>query len=86
VKKWFTANDVDLIRAYPSSVLAEDPLTGTKLFEPCEDDWGFEQQLVQLGWMRSLGHEGGLFVTIGRRREAVAENETARTKRAATVT
>ena len=35
---------------------------------PClfGDSWGFEQFFVQLGWAARLGHEGGLFVTIGR--------------------
>lgn len=67
VKRWFAANDIDYLRAYPSSVLAEEPLEPGRLFEPSEDDWGLEQIMIQLGWARSLAHEGGLFVTIGRR-------------------
>jgi len=31
------------------------------------DTWSPEAWLAQLAWMRSLGHEGGLFVTVGRR-------------------
>ena len=30
-------------------------------------NWRLEGWLTQLGWMRALGHEGGVFVTIGRR-------------------
>ena len=31
------------------------------------DNWRPEGWLAQLGWMRTLGHEGGLFFTVGRR-------------------
>ena len=31
------------------------------------DNWRLEGWLAQLGWIRALGHEGGLFFTIGRR-------------------
>jgi hypothetical protein len=31
------------------------------------DNWRPEGWLAQLGWIRALGHEGGLFFTIGRR-------------------
>ena len=36
------------------------------LFTPAPDNWAVEGWLAQLGWMRTLGHEGGLFFTIGR--------------------
>jgi hypothetical protein len=32
------------------------------------DDWTVERWIAQLGWMWTLGGEGGLFLTIGRRR------------------
>jgi hypothetical protein len=31
-------------------------------------NWGLERWLTQIAWMRTLGREGGLFFTIGRRR------------------
>jgi 2-polyprenyl-3-methyl-5-hydroxy-6-metoxy-1,4-benzoquinol methylase/uncharacterized protein YbaR (Trm112 family) len=61
---WFRENRIEYLRTYPSSTLGEawdDHLT------TAEDAWTPEAWLAQLGWMRSLGPEGGLFVTIGRR-------------------
>jgi SAM-dependent methyltransferase len=66
VRRWFAENDVDYVRAYPSALFGAEP---TPLFQPEEDAWGFEQLISQLGWMGSLGHEGGLWVTVGRRGE-----------------
>jgi hypothetical protein len=37
------------------------------LLAPAKDEWPFESRLAQLGWMRTPGGEGGLFVTVGRR-------------------
>jgi hypothetical protein len=37
----------------------EEPLSRDTLFAPCADDWGFEQLLVQLAWVKRLAHEGG---------------------------
>jgi hypothetical protein len=42
-----------------------------ELFAPDKDYWPFEAWLSQIGWMRALGYEGGLFVTIGRRTQAL---------------
>ena len=64
VQRWFAENGVEYLRAYPSALLSEE--TGA-LFEACGDNWRLEGWLAQLGWMRTLGQEGGLFVTIGRR-------------------
>ena len=66
VQGWFRENGVEYLRAYPSSMLGEEPPSAAELFAPTQDAWGFEQILVQLGWAARLGHEGGLFVTIGR--------------------
>jgi SAM-dependent methyltransferase len=41
-----------------------------ELFAPAIDNWRPEAWLAQLGWMRTLGQEGGLFVTVGRRRHS----------------
>jgi SAM-dependent methyltransferase len=64
VQGWFAENGVEYLRAYPSAVLADEP---EALFARAADNWRPEGWLAQLGWMRTLGHEGGLFFTIGRR-------------------
>jgi SAM-dependent methyltransferase len=65
VQRWFRDNELDYVRAYPSTVFGDEP---DDLFEAAADDWRFEGWLAQIGWMRTLGREGGLFYTIGRRR------------------
>jgi hypothetical protein len=67
VQKWFAESGVEYLRTYPDSLFAAEPLDGAQLFDPAEDDWGFENWVAQLAWMRSLGREGGLWVTIGRK-------------------
>jgi SAM-dependent methyltransferase len=64
VQRWFAENRVEYLRAYPSAVLGEE---AGELFSPAADNWRVEGWLAQLGWMRTLGREGGLFFTIGRR-------------------
>jgi 2-polyprenyl-3-methyl-5-hydroxy-6-metoxy-1,4-benzoquinol methylase len=64
VQRWFAENDVEYVRSYPSAVLGDEP---GDLFTPADDNWTFESWLAQLGWMWTLGREGGLFFTIGRR-------------------
>jgi SAM-dependent methyltransferase len=63
VQGWFAENRVEYLRAYPSAVLGEEE---GQLFAHATDNWRFEGWLAQLGWMRALGREGGLFFTIGR--------------------
>jgi SAM-dependent methyltransferase len=65
VQGWFRENGVEYVRAYPSALIGED---AEELFAWAVDDWWLEGWLAQLGWIRALGHEGGLFVTVGRRR------------------
>ncbi len=65
VQKWFVENDVEFVRAYPSALIGEDP---DNLFAFAADNWLVEGWLAQLGWIHALGHEGGLFVTVGQRR------------------
>jgi SAM-dependent methyltransferase len=65
VQRWFAENDVEYVRTYPSALLADD---SNELFEEAGDRWQPEQWLAQLGWLKTLGHEGGLFVTVGRAR------------------
>ena len=64
VQGWFAANGVQYLRAYPTAVLDEE---SDELFEPAIDNWRPEGWLAQLGWVKTLQHEGGLFFTIGRR-------------------
>jgi SAM-dependent methyltransferase len=65
VQGWFAENGVDYVRAYPSALLSQETEEG--LFTSAADNWRLEGWLAQLGWIRALGHEGGLFVTVGRR-------------------
>ncbi len=65
VQNWFVENDVEFVRAYPSALIGEDP---DNLFAFAADNWLLEGWLAQLGWIHALGHEGGLFVTVGQRR------------------
>src|SRR5262249_25600216 len=64
VQGWFSENGVEYVRAYPSALIGDEP---DELFAPEEDEWRLEGWIAQVGWIRSLGHEGGLWVTVGRR-------------------
>jgi len=64
VLRWFAERGVEYVRSFPSTVLGD---AGEQLFEPAEDAWALEAWLAQLGWMRTLGDEGGLFIMVGRR-------------------
>jgi len=66
VQRWFAENDVEFVRSYPSAVFGDEP---EDLFAPADDNWTLEAWLAQVGWMFTLGREGGLFFTIGRRAE-----------------
>lgn len=65
VRRWFAGNGVDFVSTYPSTLIGDEP---DHLFAPAEDEWPLESVLAQIGWMKSLGGEGGLFVIVGRRR------------------
>jgi 2-polyprenyl-3-methyl-5-hydroxy-6-metoxy-1,4-benzoquinol methylase len=64
VKRWFANSDVTYLRSFPSTVFDDD---SADLFAHAIDDWSVEAWLAQIGWMWSLGGEGGLFFMIGRR-------------------
>lgn len=64
VQNWFAEHGVEYLRTYPSAVFDDTP---DDLFTPAADNWGFEAWLAQIAWMRTLGREGGLFFTIGRK-------------------
>jgi SAM-dependent methyltransferase len=64
VRRWFADNGIDYVSTYPSTLIGAKT---ENLFAPAEDEWPLESLIAQLGWMRALGGEGGLFVTVGRR-------------------
>jgi SAM-dependent methyltransferase len=64
VQRWFAERGVEYLRTYPSAVFDDTP---EDLFTPAADNWGLESWLTQIAWMRTLGREGGLFLTIGRK-------------------
>jgi len=64
VQSWFAENGVAYVRAYPSAMLCQGP---EELFAGAADNWRVEGWLAQIGWIRSLGREGGLFITVGQR-------------------
>ncbi|HEX7883818.1 MAG TPA: class I SAM-dependent methyltransferase, partial [Afipia sp.] len=65
VRRWFEDEDIDFVSTYPSTLIGHEP---EDLLAPAEDEWPFESLLAQIGWMWSLGGEGGLFVVVGKRR------------------
>ena len=67
VQRWFRENGIEYFRTYPNALIAAEPLEGAELFAPAEDDWGVENVLSQMAWAASLGKEGGLWITIGRK-------------------
>jgi ubiquinone/menaquinone biosynthesis C-methylase UbiE len=66
VRGWFRDNGIDFVSAYPSTLIGHEP---DDLLAPADDEWPLESLLSQIGWMWTLGGEGGLFVVVGRRRE-----------------
>lgn len=64
VRRWFAENGIEWLRTYPSTMIGEEPAS---LFEPAADTWALEAWAAQVGWMWSLGGEGGLFMSVGRR-------------------
>jgi SAM-dependent methyltransferase len=64
VQRWFADNGIEYLRTYPNAMLDDEP---GDLFAPAGDNWIAEGWLSQILWMWTLGREGGLFFTIGRR-------------------
>ena len=62
IQRWFRDNDVAYLRSFPSTAMDDE---SGNLFGPAVDDWTIERWIVQLGWMWTLGGEGGLFFGIG---------------------
>lgn len=66
VQAWFAETGIEYIRTYPSAMFTQQTEI-EDLFTSASDNWGIEGWFAQIGWIGSLGHEGGLFVTVGRR-------------------
>jgi len=66
VRRWFRDNGIEWLRAVPDTLLGTDPPASSDLFQPAGDDWAVEDALAQISWARTLAHEGGLFVAVGR--------------------
>ena len=64
VRRWFRENDVEYVRTFPSALLSDNE---AGLFASEADGWFLEEWLAQIGWVWTLGGEGGLFVIVGRR-------------------
>jgi SAM-dependent methyltransferase len=64
VRRWFRDNGIDYVSTFPSTLIGAEP---DNLLTPAEDEWPLESRLSQIGWMRTLGSEGGLFIMVGRR-------------------
>ncbi|HZX95416.1 MAG TPA: class I SAM-dependent methyltransferase [Myxococcales bacterium] len=62
VRGWLREQGFTYLRAFPSTLLEGE----NELFAQ-EDDWAIERAIAQIGWMRRLGQEGGLFVAVGAR-------------------
>jgi SAM-dependent methyltransferase len=72
VQGWFRESGIEYLRTYPDSLFASEPPEEDALFRPADDDWGLENWMAQLSWMKSLAHEGGLWVVVGRRKDGGA--------------
>ena len=66
VQRWFAEHGVEYLRTYPSAVFDETP---KDLFTRAADNGGLELH-TKIAWMRTLGREGGLSFTIGRKEES----------------
>jgi SAM-dependent methyltransferase len=64
IRRWFAENGVEYLRTYPSLMIGEE---SGDLFAADDDYWGAEAWLSQIGWIATLGQEGGLFIAVGRR-------------------
>ena len=61
VRGWFRDAGLTWVRTYPSTLLGGE---ANELFAQ-EDDWLLERALAQVGWMKTLGREGGVFAAVG---------------------
>lgn len=70
VRGWFAENGFEYLRAYPSALLDREG-EDDDLFAPQCDDWALEAAMAQVAWIWRLGADGGLFVAVGRKAQAL---------------
>lgn len=68
VLAWFARNGIEYINSIPKIRLSDALTAQEQLWEPRDAGGRFEQLLAQVGWVLTTRDEGGLFVTIGRKR------------------
>lgn len=68
VLNWFDRSGFEFINGIPKTVFLEPFNPDQKLFEPQSRGAPFDHLLVQLGMILHGGHEGGLFLMIGRKK------------------
>ena len=68
--RWFEESGLDFVRAIPDLRPFHDALDCDDLFEPVPFADPLPRRIAELGQIVSGRREGGLFVMIGRRREA----------------
>lgn len=64
---WFSRNGIEYVNSIPKINLAERLTDEEKLFDGHDVGTRFDHLFCQLGWMFTRGHEGGLFIMIGRK-------------------
>lgn len=64
VRRWFAASGIDYIRAVPGALIGGED-EDKALTDAEEGGWWLEDVIAQLGWIRQLASEGGLFVAVG---------------------
>ncbi len=67
IMSWFTDNRIECLGVIPRLPPQPALSPGENLFRPAPMGSRLGRVLGQLGWMFSVGREGGLFVMIGRR-------------------
>lgn len=67
VLAWFREEGVEYVGSVPSLRVGARLTGDERLFEPSALPGRLERILCQLGWMTTIGWEGGFFITIGRR-------------------
>lgn len=67
--RWFDENNVEYLSGVPEiTPRRDDEAADLKLFEKHERGNSFAHVMRQLGWMFTIGREGGLYVLIGQKK------------------
>ena len=69
VLKWFAENDVEFLSGVPNigGMIDGETAQNQKLFEKHPQGSSIQHVMKQLGWMFTIGREGGLFVLVGKK-------------------